>query len=426
MGFSKHSLFFILGVAFSLLGLWYVSCGIDFGYMYTLDYREVMAFSALAVVLLIFYLSTDLLGKQIARWGCVIAAIACLVVIPTITSIHHRLNTKPYYFVHDNPIQVEEAIKLLLNGKNPYGADYSNTPMSKFPYNPPVYDFAGTPEPPETKINPALFHTVSLPFGIMAVLPWYVAWDILFYWFDARIVYLMAYIALVIIAAFLVPKDSRIDFVPLFALNPLFASYVIEGHNDTLVILLVVITLILAKRRKFILSAIPLGLALATKQSSWPFALVYAIYLWFVMKKTLRIEWMKIIGLTAGIAFLCIAPFFFWNMKAFLADTVGFTNGTVPYSYPIRGIGFSVVLVALGILPNTQASYPSGLMQLIFGLPVVVLGWYVLQRQPTLRTVVSVSGLLLLVLLFFSRFFIDNYVGSVLVYLLLGYFMAPS
>ena len=315
MGLSKHSLFFIIGIIFSLIGLWYVTSGVDYGFLYSLDYTDVIVFSALGIGILICYLFADLLGKETFRWICVIGAIACLVVIPTMTSIHHRLMTKPYYYVHDNPIQMEEAVKMVLAGKDPYGADYSNTPMGQFSYGTPVYDFAGTPEPSDTKINPALHHTVSLPFGIIAVIPWYIAWDALFYWFDARIVYLVAYLALITIAAFLVPKANRIDFVPLFALNPLLGSFVIEGHNDTLVMVLVVATLVLAQRKKFVLSAIPLGLAVATKQSSWPFALIYTMYVWMLVRKTSRVAWVYMVGLAVGIALICIAPFFLLESK---------------------------------------------------------------------------------------------------------------
>ena len=82
-----------------------------------------------------------------------------------------------------------------------------------------------------------------------------------------------------------------------------------------------------------------------------------------------------------------------------------------------------MILVILGIVPNTQAAYPSGILQMLFGVPTTIACWYLVKRTPTLRVVAAASGLLLLVLLFFSRFLIDNYIGSVFTYLLLGYFL---
>jgi hypothetical protein len=109
-------------------------------------------------------------------------------------------------------------------------------------------------------------------------------------------------------------------------------------------------------------------------------------------------------------ALIC-APFLAWNAGAFLAGNVGFLAGTVPHSYPIRGIGtygFGAVVLLRGLVPSPTAYYPFTLWELAAALPLLAALTVRLWRAPSVREMFAMYALLLFACYFFSRFFQDS------------------
>lgn len=417
---TKDGLIFIVAIASNFLMATYLSTFSVLGFINSLDQRWVLVFGVITFPILFLGIVGDLFNKRKLLWGALLLAITLLVIVPTIVSIYLRQSSKPYLFVHDNPIQIEESIKFLLSGKNPYTEDYFQTPLSDWQYGPPIYSFNSVRPPESYFINPSIYHHVSLPFGFLSVVPLYIIWNSIFGFFDARIFYLLSYILLLFFAAGLVSKSSRFSFLALFSLNPYFVVSTLEGHNDVLTLLLIVIALILTGKNKFLLSAIPVGLAVATKQSAWIFLVVYLIFLFYKVKRPLVYKFVLIVLLVSGFLFL---PFLFWDFKSFIEDTILYVSGGLATSYPIAGTGFSAILLALGILRTSLVYYPAWLFEVIFGLPALLLCIYLLKKQRTLKMLVISYSLLLFVVLFFSRFFLNSYFGILLQFFLLGYFI---
>lgn len=407
---NKDSLFFIIAVSFFLIGFLQYSSFLE------VDKKTILS-ATLGVPILIMYILAEIFGKKALKWTALIGAIFIWVILPTILLINLRLKTQPFLYVHDNPIQIEEAIKFLEKGENPYGQDYSKTILGKWPY----YRLKTRQDIlTGSSSNPSLYHVVSLPFGLVGMMPIFIVWHSMFGWFDARIFYLALYILSLVLATSLVSKESRFNFLAIFSLNPFLALFIPEGRNDIFTIFLMVLALVLIKKGKFLLSSVPIGLAVATKQSAWVFLIVFTIFLFYRFLKKDKLLIFQCLAISLSIAISFILPFLLWNPQAFIDDTIKYVSGGLSTSYPISGFGFSMLLSKLGLVKD---DYPTTFYQLIFGLPTLILIAFLLKHKNTLQTLVFSFSLLLLVLLYFSRFFADNYFGVVLQFLILAYFL---
>ena len=368
----------------------------------------------LSLPVLFFYLFSDIFKKKVFKWLILLFLITLWVVIPTIILINARLTTKPFLFVSDSPIQIEAAIKFLLSGQNPYTEDYLKTDLVKWPYYQPENAL-------QPKLNPALFHLVYLPFNFLSIVPLYLIWNGIFGWFDVRIFYLSLYLFLLPLITLLVKKELRFSFLSLFALNPFFAMFIPEGSNDVLTIFLLILVFIFTSRKKYSFSAILVGLSLATKQTAWIFLLVYLPFLYFRISKNKMKEIVKFLSITAVSAIILIVPFFLCNPRDFIDDTLSYISGGSKVSSPISGFGFSILYNNL--IPEGIKSYPSTLLQLIFGGLTYIFTIRLLKREHTLNILSLSFSLLLLVVSFFSRYFLDSHLGVVIQFIILAYFI---
>lgn len=421
---TRDGFIFCLALAANFLAASYLSTFSELGFINTLDQRWVLIFTSLTFPILIFGIIADLLNKHLLRWVALFLAIVLLVVVPTITSMYLRNNSKSYLFVHDNPIQIEESIKMLLGGRNPYSETFSQTPLKNWQYGPPIFSFKPIRPPEYYFENPSIRHVVSLPFGFLSVTPVYLIWNSIFGFFDARIFYLSAYVLMLVLATSLIPKSSRFSFLALFALNPYFVISTLEGHNDVLTVVLILLSLILVSKNKILASAVPLGLAVATKPFAWIFLVVYSIFLYLKFKKSAPIVHLsKFYLVILSIAVVFVLPFLFWDAKAFLEDTIFYVSGGLSTSYPIAGSGFSAFLLATGFIKNSLSSYPAYIFEILFGIPTLILSFYLLRKNLSLKMLLLCFSLFFLVIIFFSRFFLASYFGVILQFLILGYFL---
>ena len=96
-----------------------------------------------------------------------------------VTELYSRHISAPHMFTHDHALQLEEGLKFLSEGKNPYSHDYIDTPMSLWE---------------NWDNNPALYHFVSLPTHLYLSIPFYYISNALFSWYDQRIIHLLSFI----------------------------------------------------------------------------------------------------------------------------------------------------------------------------------------------------------------------------------------
>ena len=117
------------------------------------------------------------------KFALVMLTVFLVVVLPTVSWMMIRQATNPWQHIIDGGLQTEEAIKYLLQGKNPYTEDYIGTPLVNW-----FHPIEGVEE------NPALYHNVYLPFSFLFSVPFYLVVKNVTGWYDQRLVYLLLFI----------------------------------------------------------------------------------------------------------------------------------------------------------------------------------------------------------------------------------------
>ena len=406
--------------------------------------------AALTLGALIVYLIVDLLGNGereasatrngtrwtgVAKAGLVWAIITFTVLLPTVKLALLRHENLPQSYSHDGGvIQTEATIDYFLSGQNPYSKDYRNTPMANW----------GLEE-----FRTALDHYPYLPWTFVASAPVKIASDALLGWYDQRFVYLILFVLGLILATRLVPRDRprwRLGLLMLLGLNPIMGLDLIFGQNDLFVWAWIVLAFwLLARSGLFsasniksqvtihnspiLLAAAAFGLACASKPTAWFLAPFFALLL---VRDQLG-SWRGILrsfpamlkrGWPALAVFaVLVVPYLVWDANAFWDDVWRWAAGTAETHYQIWGWGASNFVLAFGGLASRFDYWPFWIPELVVALPLLIwLGW----RQIRGNTIGAASwhyALLLLAFLFVSRFLNENYLGYILAFLAMGYFV---
>lgn len=342
----------------------------------------------------------------------------------------------PAAYAHDGGvIQTEVTIRYLLAGVNPYVADYRNTPMAEW----------------GTEYRTALDHYPYLPWTFLFSAPFYLASSATIGWFDQRFVYLLLFVVTLALAHCLVrPFGSQLSLLIVLGLNPILASDVIFGQNDSFVLFWIVLGFWLlhkaeaqpkkANNPELLLSMVAFGLACASKPTAWflvPFLIGYqwcarlphAAYMaprrtaWFLagMSAVGRHLW------PLALTFIVVTgPWFVWHPAAMIEDVWHWSSGTAATAYQIRGWGFSNFILALGLVPSRLAYWPFWIVELVIAVPLLVIGLWRLWRKPALAVALQGYALLLIGFLYGSRFLNENYLGFLLAIFTIAFFMACS
>ncbi len=313
--------------------------------------------------------------------------------------------------VHDGALQLESALKFLSTGKNPYTESYKDTPIKYFGFK---YN--------DTLVNPAWDSFVYLPGLLVISYPPFILSQELDLFYDQRIIWLFAYIFLVLIVPLLFarPVYKLLDLA-LIGLNPLLTGPVIHGMNDVIVILAIVLSVWSLLRKRIWLSILFIGLACILKQSAW---FIFPFYLAYMLGNSQRDKLKQNLAVAVGIflilVIIFIIPFLIWDAKAFLTDVLAYPVGTIEVNYPIRGYTLGIFLVGVGIIDSLFSPFPFLLLQAVVGIPLLII---LIRRQlhcNELGLMLVHSGIFIFVIGFFSRFFQDNYFGMVTILISLG------
>ncbi len=335
--------------------------------------------------------------------------------LPTLWNVAQRRAEGGSTHAHDGLFQTEAAIQYLLNGKNPYAENYWHTPMANWQRG----ELPWTDSP--------IYHNAYLPFLFISSIPFYWASQTVLGWYDQRFVYLLTYIGVLALLPLIVTRQrDKLMMLLIFGLNLLAAFYLSEGRNDIVVIFGLLLATTLLARRHINASALVLGLTLAVKHQAWFFLPFYFVYLlprpmsWQSLRAALR----RILPMFIA-ATVMIIPFLFWDARAFIDDTLLYLIGATEHSFPIKGWGFSTLLLATGVIPSAEAQFPFGVLEVVFGIPTLILLLRWQWRENTLQRVWVGFAVLSFVVEYFSRFFNDNYVIFVLQALMIGALMSP-
>ncbi len=367
------------------------------------------------------------------KWLLLSVLILATVIAPALKLILLRQGSGPASYSHDGGvIQTEAAIQFFLEGKNPYQADYTQTPMAAWGFD---------------EYRTALFHYPYLPWTFVFSAPWYLLSQTWLGWYDQRMVYLLLFVVTLALAPALARRaddDSpALMLVALLALNPIMGSDIIFGQNDSFVLAWLLLALWSWQRARdaaaasphrrsilLALSSLCFGLACASKPTAWFLAPFYALLL---LQPASGLTWradllrlMRRLLPALVVLTVLILPYAAWDIDALIDDVWRWSNGTAAQAYQIWGWGASNFVLAFGWVRDRFAYWPFWIAQMAVALPALI---WLARRQWLDNTLAGASwryGLFLFLFFLVSRFLNENYLGFILAFWALGYFGAAE
>lgn len=367
-----------------------------------------------------------------SRWKSwlLAAIVVTAVILPTTELILLRQGSGPASYTHDGGvIQTEATIRFLLDGKNPYTEDYTNTPMAEWGFS---------------AYRTALYHYPYLPWTFLFSAPAYLLGQAAGF-YDQRLIYLLLFVVMLWLARTLAPtKRAGLALVAVLALNPLMALDVIFGQNDVFVLAWLIIALAAWERWRqqraagnpgrwlLPIAAVSFGLACASKPTAWfmtPFFGLLLIYdaperatggwrrLWHALPLMLRRALPALVTF-----FVILVPYLVWDAWSMYDDVWRWSSGQGPTGYQIWGWGASNFVLAGGFVADRFGQWPFWVLQIALAAPVLI--WFVTRqmRANTLANACWHYALFLFVFFYGSRFLNENYLGYILAFLAVGIF----
>jgi len=303
----------------------------------------------------------------------------------------------PPQYSNDGTSLDTSAAALLVQGRNPYTDSniinvarqfpiepYWTTPLRQGQFaNRIVYPTAsemrgvldtdlkaGSAPEFESKISyPALSFLTLVPF-------------VLLNFYNVLSFYLICYIVLVAIAWIVVRPELRPWLLILSLANVSMWTSVASGNLDVFYCLLIVLVWLLRERGG--LSALLLGLALASKQLAWFFIPFYVLMVW---RQYNFMEVVRRLTIAGGVALAINLPFMLWNPHAWLA---GIMAPIVDPMFP-TGAG----LISLGATPLLPVFPPMVYAVLEAAAMLIALAWYwrLCKERPEAAMVLAVLPL---------------------------------
>ena len=181
---------------------------------------------------------------------------------------------------------------------------------------------------------------------------------------DIRIVYAIFVLAGLAYAVWVIPKHRRLLFIGAVLISLELWSSIAGGEVGSLCFPLLLVAW-LALNRNLWLSAIFMGLAVATKQTAWFFVPFYLVLL-------LRTQGVKkfvaVLSVIAGIFIITNLPFIITDPKLWLASM------TSPMTDPMFPIGGGLIALVNGGILHIQSSLPFTILEgIVF---VIAILWY--------------------------------------------------
>jgi hypothetical protein len=412
---------------------------------------------SLAFGICLVYLLLDMLGERWSatttyriKMGLVYTLIVLVVFGQTALFIGLRHIAGPAAYTHDGGvIQTEVTIEYLLRGVNPYVADYLDTPMAAW----------------GTEYRTALYHFPYLPWTFLFSAPFYLLSQATLGWFDQRLVYLLLFALTLALTQSLPRRQAdKLGAVMVVGLNPILASDVIFGQNDSFVLFWIVLAVWLLRLTESkritgnrsddketdarpltiypisrLLAAAVFGLACASKPTAWflaPFWLLYLLrdewggagngeaslrsgwqWLWLLLRRA----WPMLAVFT-----VIVGPWLMWDPAALFDDVWRWSAGTSVTPYQIRGWGLSNFILTFSLVPDRLAYWPFWIPELLVATPLLIALLWRQMRHNTLGTMLYHYVVLLFVFFYVSRFLNENYLGYLLALFALAYFVAGS
>src|SRR2546427_11158193 len=279
------------------------------------------------------------------------AVVAVLYALPVVGAVvRWPLVASPQALIGDGAYQTQLAGDFVLQGIDPYGADYGRAGLAAAPWG-------------ESFPSPALHHLVTWPGQFLLPLPLQAISRLVFGWWAERVFLLLAAVAIWLLLGALFPGIPGRMAAVAFFLVPGHSLLAVLGDNDLPVVALLLAALLAAQYRRFLLMGVLLGCAIVTKQHA--LLAVPLVVTWAAVRGVDARTIARAAVVTTGVAAAFLAPFLLWDAAAFVRDTVVFLIGGGTDAYPINGFGLSAILLSGGVIHGARDAFPFALLELI-------------------------------------------------------------
>jgi uncharacterized membrane protein len=221
---------------------------------------------------------------------------------------------------------------------------------------------------------------------------------------DIRIVYALFVIGGLIYAVFKIPKEKRLIFIGAAVISLDLWNSIANGEIASLVFPFLLVAWITLGRNNW-LSAVCMGLAVATKQIAWFFLPFYLILLW-------RTVGLKKLATVMGTILLV---FFAMNAWFIIADPKLWLESVIyPMTEPAFPLGVGVITLVTSGLANIQSQLPFAILEIAVFAGAIL--WYIRNA----RRFPDAGPLLAVVPLFFAWRSLSSYFLYVALIMLAG------
>ncbi|HEX5937541.1 MAG TPA: glycosyltransferase 87 family protein [Actinomycetota bacterium] len=236
------------------------------------------------------------------RWRVALAAAVFVVVaiVPLATAATRRADVGAGSNAQSEVIIVEEAADAVLDGRNPYAAEYVDGPLAE------------RPRPTQTHVP---YPPGMLAFGVPRALGGHSPWT------DARVWFAIASIAIALVSvrAIDASRHARLLVLQVLLVLPTGALLLATGGTDVPVLALLLATAVLAAGDRVTVAGVVGGLALAVKQTS-------ILFLPFVVLALPRGR-ARFLATAAITSLALTVPLALWDLGAFVEDAILFPLG---------------------------------------------------------------------------------------------------
>ncbi len=370
--------------------------GLAFRYLNITTIGAVLALTPLALVVVLSFVRDKGVGKYPTSF-LVFATLAWAVMLLAINIVN-----VPKSLYHDEPLLTEAALDGVARGQNPYTMNFRGTIVD-------TWGGHGNQAGYIRGLYPGWDHYVYLPGILVSSLPVYALVKPLTGWYDQRLVYALAYIALMTVGWQALKKSPiREPLMLAFFLSPSFSALFI-GFNDVVMVVFLLWAVMMLSTPWLYAATGLYAFALLSKQSAI-FSLPFLIPIFFARAKSLKINAIKLVVVFLAVAMVLVGPFALRSFSGFFDDTVKFFFTA---SYPITGEGFSRLLLLLGVVRRDD-NYPFWIFQLAAVLPTLVIALRQLRRSWTPPRALLATAATVAVASFFSRYFHPSHAHAII------------
>lgn len=373
------------------------SLQLAFLWIYRVRFGAVLPMVGLVLLLVLLALLVRSSGSWSLKLGLLVGLIAITTFGPSVVAMAARQHVG-LTFECDGLAMDEVAVDRLIHGRAIYGVDWSGTQVDGYAS---VWGGVDLHDYPHFPLMP------------LSAVPVRLAADLFHLPFDYRMVLLLfSLIAMGAIAFLPVPPLSRFMAACAIFLNPALSLATWTGHDDMCYLAMLLVGLALLGRRRLLLASAAFGIAAALK----PFALLaFPLLVVIIWKRTegsaaARVRRVAINGMVFGLPMLLsVGPFLLIDAPAFLHDVLVYLTSVLP----IGGYGFGGLLVALHLV-RSDARFGFAPFELAALLPAYWFALRALARRPTIAQFLAGYCLALFTVLFFARYFADNYLAALI------------